>query len=133
MPYTFIDHRSRPSVPDAAPLPGRPSPGRRYCAPPGSRVLTGLADAGTRGTAPVPLNFAVFRSALAPGGRIGAGPFHRIWVPVLRASRRWRIASPYRASAESRPPWKPRLLCFALARDLGPIVLAALQTERDER
>jgi lysyl-tRNA synthetase class 2 len=89
-----------------------------------------LTAARRRGVTRVSLNFAVFRSALARGERIGAGPFLRLWVRVLLlASRWWQIASLYRANAKFRPHWEPRFLCFPLVRDLGPIVLAALRVE----
>jgi lysyl-tRNA synthetase class 2 len=89
-----------------------------------------LSVAASRGIARVSLNFAMFRSSLARGERIGAGPFLRAWVRLLLVlSRWWQIASLYRANAKFRPSWEPRFLCFALARDLGPIVWAALQAE----
>jgi lysyl-tRNA synthetase, class II len=89
-----------------------------------------LAAAPTRGISRVSLNFAVFRSSLARGERIGAGPFLRAWVwMLLLASRWWQIASLYRANAKFRPAWEPRFICFRLARDLGPIIGAALAVE----
>lgn len=89
-----------------------------------------LAAAAGRGVSRVSLNFAVFRSSLARGERIGAGPFLRAWVRMLLiASRWWQIASLYRANAKFRPAWEPRFICFKLARDLGPIIGAALAVE----
>jgi lysyl-tRNA synthetase class 2 len=89
-----------------------------------------LAAASGRGVSRVSLNFAVFRSSLARGERIGAGPFLRAWVRMLLvASRWWQIASLYRANAKFRPAWEPRFICFKLARDLGPIIGAALAVE----
>lgn len=89
-----------------------------------------LAAAPARGISRVSLNFAVFRSSLARGERIGAGPFLRAWVRMLLlASRWWQIASLYRANAKFRPAWEPRFLCFRLARDLGSIIGAALVAE----
>jgi len=89
-----------------------------------------LAAAPGRGISRVSLNFAVFRSSLARGERIGAGPFLRAWVRMLLlASRWWQIASLYRANAKFRPAWEPRFICFRLARDLGPIIGAALAIE----
>ena len=89
-----------------------------------------LATAPGRGVSRVSLNFAVFRSSLARGERIGAGPFLRAWVRLLLgASRWWQIASLYRANAKFRPAWEPRFICFKLARDLGPIIGAALAVE----
>jgi lysyl-tRNA synthetase, class II len=89
-----------------------------------------LAAAPGRRVTRVSLNFAVFRSCLARGERIGAGPLLRAWVwMLLVASRWWQIASLYRANAKFRPAWEPRFLCFGLARDLGPIIGAALAVE----
>jgi lysyl-tRNA synthetase, class II len=89
-----------------------------------------LASAPGHGVSRVSLNFAVFRSSLARGERIGAGPFLRAWVRMLLvASRWWQIASLYRANAKFRPGWEPRFICFPLARDLGPIIGAALALE----
>jgi lysyl-tRNA synthetase class 2 len=89
-----------------------------------------LVAAPGRRISRVSLNFAVFRSSLARGERIGAGPFLRAWVHMLLvASRWWQIASLYRANAKFRPAWEPRFICFRLARDLGPILGAALAIE----
>jgi lysyl-tRNA synthetase class 2 len=83
-----------------------------------------------RGIRKISLNFALFRSALARGERIGAGPILRAWVRLLLfASRWWQIASLYRANAKLCPSWKPRFLCFASARDLGDVVFATMQAE----
>ena len=94
-------------------------------------MVTALVrDAPRLGVQRISLNFAVFRSSLARGERIGAGPFLRAWVRMLLvASRWWQIASLYRANAKFRPAWEPRFICFRLARDLGPIIGAALAVE----
>jgi lysyl-tRNA synthetase class 2 len=89
-----------------------------------------VASASKRGITQISLNFALFRSSLARGERIGAGPFLRAWVRLLLfASRWWQIASLYRANAKLRPSWEPRFLCFADVRDLGDVIFAALQAE----
>ena len=52
----------------------------------------------------VSLNFAVFRSALERGERIGAGPVARLWARLLRiASRWWQIETLYRFNARFAP------------------------------
>ena len=78
----------------------------------------------------VSLNFAVFRSVFDRGSRIGAGPVLRMWHRILLwASRFWQIESLYRANAKYRPLWEPRFLCFAEARDLPRVAVAALLAE----
>ena len=76
------------------------------------------------------LNFAVLRSALERGERIGAGPVARAWRSVLVwASRWWQIETLYRFNAKFQPGWEPRFLCFPSARELPRIAVAALEAE----
>jgi lysyl-tRNA synthetase class 2 len=78
----------------------------------------------------VSLNFAVFRSALERGERIGAGPVARAWAKVLRlASRWWQIDSLYRFNAKFRPEWSPRYVMFPSVRELPRVLLAVLEAE----
>jgi lysyl-tRNA synthetase class 2 len=78
----------------------------------------------------VSLNFAVFRSALAAGERIGAGPVARLWARLLRiASRWWQIETLYRFNARFGPAWVPRFLVFDAVRDLPRIAVAAFEAE----
>ena len=80
--------------------------------------------------AKVSLNFAVFRSALAAGERIGAGPVARLWARLLRiASRWWQIETLYRFNARFSPEWVPRYLVFDAVRDLPRIAVAAFEAE----
>jgi len=89
-----------------------------------------LAAGKDLGTARLSLNFAVFRSALERGSRLGAGPVSRLWRAVLvLASRWWQIDSLYRFNAKFRPTWVPRYLSFPTTRDLPRIALAALEAE----
>jgi lysyl-tRNA synthetase class 2 len=82
------------------------------------------------GISQVSLNFAVFRGVFERGSRLGAGPVLRLWRAVLlRASRFWQLESLYRANAKYSPEWRPRFLCFAEARDLPRVLVAALQAE----
>ncbi|MFL6074342.1 MAG: phosphatidylglycerol lysyltransferase domain-containing protein [Mycobacteriales bacterium] len=78
----------------------------------------------------VSLNFAVFRSALERGERLGAGPIIRMWSKLLVfASRWWQIESLYRFNAKFRPEWHPRYIAYPQTRDLPRIGLAALEAE----
>lgn len=78
----------------------------------------------------VSLNFAVLRSALERGRRIGAGPVARMWARLLRlASRWWQIDSLYRFNAKFHPDWVPRFVAFPAMRDLPRVGLAALEAE----
>lgn len=93
-------------------------------------VTTLLTAAPSLGVARVSLNFAVFRAVFERGERIGAGPVLRLWRRVLLlASRYWQLESLYRANAKYRPAWQPRFVCFATARDLPRIGVAALRAE----
>jgi lysyl-tRNA synthetase class 2 len=78
----------------------------------------------------VSLNFAVFRSALERGERIGAGPVARLWARLLRtASRWWQIETLYRFNARFGPAWVPRFLVFDAVRDIPRIAVAAFEAE----
>jgi lysyl-tRNA synthetase class 2 len=89
-----------------------------------------LAACRGLGVDQVSLNFAVFRSALERGERIGAGPVARLWARVLRiASRWWQIETLYRFNARFGPSWVPRYLAFDAVRDLPRIAVAAFEAE----
>ena len=76
------------------------------------------------------LNFAVFRSALERGGRLGAGPVIRAWRGILVFASRWfQIESLYRFNAKFQPEWQPRYIVFPGASDLPRIAIAALEAE----
>jgi lysyl-tRNA synthetase class 2 len=76
------------------------------------------------------LNFAVFRSALERGERIGAGPVSRVWRSLLVfASRWWQIETLYRFNVKFRPTWEPRFVSFPGTRDLPRVAIAALEAE----
>ncbi|WP_308251911.1 phosphatidylglycerol lysyltransferase domain-containing protein [Pseudonocardia sp. KRD291] len=89
-----------------------------------------MAAAPRLGVRRVSLNFAVFRSALERGERIGAGPVARSWARLLRiASRWWQIDSLYRFNAKFRPEWTPRYIMFPAVRDLPRILFVVLEAE----
>jgi lysyl-tRNA synthetase class 2 len=76
------------------------------------------------------LNFAVFRSALERGERIGAGYLLRMWHRTLVFVSRWfQIESLYRFNLKFRPSWEPRFISFPTTRDLPRIAFAALEAE----
>jgi lysyl-tRNA synthetase class 2 len=78
----------------------------------------------------VSLNFAVFRSALARGERIGAGPVLRAWRGVLLFASRWfQIESLYKFNAKFCPLWVPRFFVFSGTRDAPRVAIAALEAE----
>jgi len=78
----------------------------------------------------VSLNFAVFRSALARGERIGAGPVLRAWRGILLFASRWfQIESLYKFNAKFCPLWVPRFFVFSGTKDAPRVALAALEAE----
>jgi lysyl-tRNA synthetase class 2 len=89
-----------------------------------------VAAAPALGVTRVSLNFAVFRSTLERGERLGAGPVTRVWSRLLVwASRWWQIDSLYHFNAKFAPDWYPRYVCFPSGRDLPRIAVAALEAE----
>ncbi len=93
-------------------------------------IVSALRLAPCLGVRRLSLNFAVFRSALERGERLGAGPVLRIWRRVLVFVSRWfQIESLYRFNAKFRPIWEPRYVCYPSAADLPRIAMAALEAE----
>jgi lysyl-tRNA synthetase class 2 len=89
-----------------------------------------LAHCSELGVDRVSLNFAVFRSALARGERLGAGFVLRGWRSILVFASRWfQIESLYRFNAKFQPQWEPRFVCYPHVRDLPRIAVAALEAE----
>ena len=89
-----------------------------------------LVAAPTLGVRRVSLNFAVFRSALERGERLGAGPILRAWRRLLLIASRWfQIESLYRFNAKFRPLWEPRFICYPSAGSIARVALAALEAE----
>ncbi|MBM9505218.1 DUF2156 domain-containing protein [Streptomyces sp. KK5PA1] len=93
-------------------------------------IVAALRGAPELGVARVSLNFAMFRSALARGERIGAGPVLRTWRGLLVFLSRWfQIESLYKFNAKFQPEWVPRFLVFPNSRDLPRIGFAIMQAE----
>lgn len=93
-------------------------------------IVRALQAAPGMGVARLSLNFAVFRSALQAGERLGAGPVIKAWRRLLVFVSRWfQIESLYRFNAKFRPDWEPRYVCYPGARDLPRVTLAALEAE----
>ncbi|MFG2194816.1 phosphatidylglycerol lysyltransferase domain-containing protein [Streptomyces sp. NPDC048639] len=93
-------------------------------------IVAALQAAPELGVQRVSLNFAMFRSALARGERLGAGPVLRGWRGLLVFLSRWfQIESLYKFNAKFRPVWEPRFLVFRNTRDLPRIGFAAMQAE----
>ncbi|WTG54572.1 phosphatidylglycerol lysyltransferase domain-containing protein [Actinacidiphila glaucinigra] len=93
-------------------------------------IVAALGEAPRLGVRRVSLNFAMFRSALARGERLGAGPVLRTWRGLLVFLSRWfQIESLYRFNAKFQPEWLPRFLVFRATGDLPRIGLAAMRAE----
>ncbi|MEU4180144.1 phosphatidylglycerol lysyltransferase domain-containing protein [Streptomyces sp. NPDC026589] len=93
-------------------------------------IVASLQAAERLGVARVSLNFAMFRSALARGERLGAGPVLRCWRGLLVFLSRWfQIESLYRFNAKFKPRWEPRFVVFRTSRDLPRIGIAAMRAE----
>ncbi|MGB8652312.1 MAG: phosphatidylglycerol lysyltransferase domain-containing protein [Mycobacteriales bacterium] len=93
-------------------------------------IVAALRAAPELGVRRLSLNFAVFRSSLERGERLGAGPVLRAWRGFLLFASRWfQIETLYRFNAKFRPNWEPRFVCYPQARDLPRVALAALEAE----
>ncbi|HEY3479837.1 MAG TPA: phosphatidylglycerol lysyltransferase domain-containing protein [Streptomyces sp.] len=93
-------------------------------------IVAALQEAPALGINRVSLNFAMFRSALARGERIGAGPVLRGWRGLLVFLSRWfQIESLYKFNEKFQPDWVPRFLVFPNSRDLPRIGFAIMQAE----
>jgi lysyl-tRNA synthetase class 2 len=93
-------------------------------------IVAALQEVPALGVRRVSLNFAMFRSALARGERIGAGPVLRVWRGLLVFLSRWfQIESLYKFNAKFQPDWEPRFLVYKQTRDLPRIGFAAMQAE----
>jgi lysyl-tRNA synthetase class 2 len=76
------------------------------------------------------LNFAVFRSALERGEKLGAGPITRMWRSTLVFFSRWyQIESLYKFNSKFQPEWVPRFVAFKNTRDIPRLALAYAEAE----
>jgi lysyl-tRNA synthetase class 2 len=93
-------------------------------------IVETIKAAQDLGVKRISLNFAVFRSALARGERIGAGPVLRAWRGILLFMSRWfQIESLYKFNAKFCPVWVPRFFVFPGPGDALRVGLAALEAE----
>ena len=93
-------------------------------------IVETIKAAESLGIKRISLNFAVFRSALERGERIGAGPVLRLWRGILLFASRWfQIESLYKFNAKFTPAWVPRFFVFPGASDAPRVGLAALEAE----
>lgn len=93
-------------------------------------IVAALQAAPELRIAQVSLNFAVFRSSLERGEKLGAGPVLRVWRGMLIFLSRWyQIESLYKFNDKFRPRWEPRFVVFRNSRDIPRIGLATLQAE----
>ncbi|MDH6126288.1 phosphatidylglycerol lysyltransferase domain-containing protein [Kitasatospora sp. GP82] len=93
-------------------------------------IVAALQEVPNLGVKRVSLNFAMFRSALARGERIGAGPVLRAWRGLLVFLSRWfQIESLYKFNAKFQPEWEPRFLVYPQTRDVPRIGFAVMQAE----
>ena len=82
-------------------------------------IVETIKRAPDLGVKRISLNFAMFRSALERGERIGAGPVLRAWRGILVFLSRWfQIESLYKFNAKFRPEWVPRFFVFTGTRDM---------------
>ncbi|MEU6577067.1 phosphatidylglycerol lysyltransferase domain-containing protein [Streptomyces sp. NPDC046805] len=93
-------------------------------------IVAALEAAPNLGITRISLNFAMFRSALARGEKLGAGPVLRAWRGLLVFLSRWfQIESLYKFNAKFRPRWEPRFVVYRASADLPRIGFAAMQAE----
>ncbi len=93
-------------------------------------IVETIKAAESLGIKRISLNFAVFRSALERGERIGAGPVLRLWRGILLFASRWfQIESLYKFNAKFAPVWVPRFFVFPGASDAPRVGIAALEAE----
>ena len=87
-------------------------------------------DSARFGISEISLNFAAFRTILAEGDRIGAGPVMRLAHGALMFGSRFvQMDSLYRSNAKYQPEWVPRYLCCEDTRKIVWVGLSAVVAE----
>ena len=93
-------------------------------------IVKAMQAAKDLGIVRASLNFAVFRSALERGEKLGAGPITRMWRSVLVFFSRWyQIESLYKFNSKFQPEWVPRFVAFKNTRDIPRVGLAYAEAE----
>ncbi|HEY7859424.1 MAG TPA: phosphatidylglycerol lysyltransferase domain-containing protein [Candidatus Nanopelagicales bacterium] len=93
-------------------------------------IVTVIEEAQDMGIVRVSLNFAVFRSSIERGERIGAAVPSRAWRAILLFASRWaQIESLYRFNSKFRPVWEPRFVLYPTTRDFARVMVAYLRAE----
>jgi lysyl-tRNA synthetase class 2 len=93
-------------------------------------IVSVLQDAPDLRITRVSLNFAVFRSSIERGERIGAAAPSRAWRAILLFASRWaQIESLYRFNSKFRPMWEPRFVLYPTTRDFPRVMVAYLRAE----
>ncbi len=93
-------------------------------------VVDALRRAPELGITTVSLNFAMFRSVLARGEQLGAGPIVTWSRSVLVFLSRWfQIESLYTFNDKFRPEWRPRFIVYPTTRSLVRVGVAMGEAE----
>lgn len=93
-------------------------------------IVDALAGAPSLGITRVSLNFAMFRSTLERGEKLGAGPILRLWRGLLVFLSRWlQIESLYKFNAKFQPQWFPRYIVYPTTRSLVRVGVAMGEAE----
>ncbi len=93
-------------------------------------IVDALARAPELGITTVSLNFAMFRSVLARGEQLGAGPIVTWSRDILVFLSRWfQIESLYKFNDKFHPEWQPRFIVYPTTRSLVRVGLAMGEAE----
>lgn len=86
-------------------------------------MVASLVAAGReRGIRRVSLNFAVFRSAIEEGERVGATAVQRFQRRMIMVFSRWfQIEQLYRSNVKYAPVWQPRFMAYEDPSSIGQV------------